>query len=80
MNDSNFNFHQSTCKMVSKLNVKPFHRVNSPLDAPVMRRLPSGVHCKNELEVNKLKFNFHFTIDLHKHKILASGLYLKQHE
>ena len=30
--------------MVSKLKVRPFHKVNSPLDAPVMRRRPSGVH------------------------------------
>lgn len=34
-----------TCKIVSKLNVSPFHRVNSPLDAPVTSRLPSGVHA-----------------------------------
>lgn len=34
-----------TCNIVSKLNVSPFHRVNSPLDAPVTRRRPSGVHC-----------------------------------
>ena len=34
-----------TCKMVSKLKVSPFHRVNSPLEAPVTRRRPSGVHC-----------------------------------
>lgn len=33
-----------TCKIVSKLNVSPFHRVNSPLDAPVIKRRPSGVH------------------------------------
>lgn len=33
-----------TCKMVSKLKVRPFHSVNSPLEAPVTRRLPSGVH------------------------------------
>lgn len=32
------------CKIVSKLNVRPFHNVNSPLDEPVMRRRPSGVH------------------------------------
>lgn len=35
-----------TCKMVSKLKVSPFHRVNSPLEAPVTRRRPSGVHCR----------------------------------
>lgn len=34
-----------TCKIVSKLNVSPFHSVNSPDDAPVTRRLPSGVHA-----------------------------------
>lgn len=33
-----------TCKMVSKLKVSPFHKVNSPLEAPVTSRLPSGVH------------------------------------
>lgn len=33
-----------TCKIVSKLKVSPFQRVNSPLDAPVTRRRPSGVH------------------------------------
>lgn len=32
--------------MVSKLNVKPFHKVNSPELAPVTNRLPSGVHAK----------------------------------
>lgn len=30
--------------MVSKLKVSPFQSVNSPLDAPVTKRLPSGVH------------------------------------
>lgn len=30
--------------MVSKLKVSPFHKVNSPLEAPVTNRLPSGVH------------------------------------
>lgn len=30
--------------MVSKLNVNPFQRVNSPDEAPVTSRLPSGVH------------------------------------
>lgn len=34
-----------TCRIVSKLNVKPFHNVNSPELAPVTRRLPSGVHA-----------------------------------
>ena len=34
-----------TCNIVSKLKVSPFHKVNSPLDAPVTRRRPSGVHC-----------------------------------
>ncbi|KAI4786857.1 hypothetical protein KUCAC02_036847 [Chaenocephalus aceratus] len=37
--------------MVSKLKVSPFHRVNSPLEAPVTSRRPSGVHCR-EQEVN----------------------------
>lgn len=30
--------------MVSKLKVSPFHKVNSPLEAPVTNLLPSGVH------------------------------------
>lgn len=35
-----------TWRMVSKLKVSPFQRVNSPLDAPVINRRPSGVHWK----------------------------------
>jgi len=35
-----------TCRIVSKLNVSPFHNVNSPLEAPVIRRLPSGVQVR----------------------------------
>lgn len=31
--------------MVSKLNVNPFHSVNSPELAPVTNRLPSGVQA-----------------------------------
>lgn len=31
-------------RMVSKLKARPFHRVNSPLWAPVKTRRPSGVH------------------------------------
>ena len=31
--------------MVSKLNVRPFQRVNSPLVEPVSMRRDSGVHC-----------------------------------
>lgn len=34
-----------TCKIVSKLNVKPFHSVNSPELAPVTKRRPSGVQA-----------------------------------
>lgn len=30
-------------RMVSKLNVRPFHAVNSPLVEPVSMRRPSGV-------------------------------------
>lgn len=33
------------CKIVSKLNVRPFHSVNSPLVEPVSIRRASGVHC-----------------------------------
>ena len=32
--------------MVSKLKVSPFHSVNSPEDAPVIKRRPSGVQAK----------------------------------
>jgi hypothetical protein len=32
--------------MVSKLKVKPFHKVNSPLVDPVSTLRPSGVHCE----------------------------------
>ena len=35
-----------TCRMVSKLKVSPFQRVNSPLEAPVMSRRPSGVQAR----------------------------------
>lgn len=31
------------CRMVSKLNVRPFHKVNSPEALPVSTRRPSGV-------------------------------------
>lgn len=34
-----------TCRIVSKLKVKPFQRVNSPELAPVTKRLPSGVQA-----------------------------------
>jgi hypothetical protein len=34
--------------MVSKLKVSPFHNVNSPLDAPVINLLPSGVHVRQK--------------------------------
>ena len=33
-----------TCRMVSKLKVNPFQSVNSPLEAPTIRRRPSGDH------------------------------------
>lgn len=45
----------STCRMVSKLNVSPFHRVNSPLEAPVTRRRPSGVHWREQ--INRLSIS-----------------------
>lgn len=35
----------NTWRIVSKLKVRPFQRVNSPLEAPVTNLLPSGVHC-----------------------------------
>ena len=34
-------------RMVSKLNVSPFHSVNSPLVDPVKTRRHSGVHCSS---------------------------------
>merc|ERR1740137_97250 len=37
------------CRMVSKLKVSPFHRVNSPLEAPVIRRRPSGVQDRQKM-------------------------------
>jgi hypothetical protein len=37
-----------TCNIVSKLKVSPFHRVNSPLEAPVTNLLPSGVHWRRK--------------------------------
>lgn len=37
-----------TCNIVSKLKVSPFHKVNSPLEAPVTNRLPSGVHWERK--------------------------------
>lgn len=36
---------QPTCRIVSKLKVKPFQSVNSPELAPVISRRPSGVHA-----------------------------------
>lgn len=38
-----------TCRIVSKLKVRPFHKVNSPLDAPVTRRRPSGVQSTQKM-------------------------------
>ena len=38
-----------TCKIVSKLKVSPFHSVNSPEEAPVTRRRPSGVQAKQNM-------------------------------
>ena len=40
-----FNCWYITCKIDSKLKVRPFQSVNSPLTAPVINRLPSGTHC-----------------------------------
>ena len=37
------------CKIVSKLKVSPFHRVNSPLEAPVISLLPSGVQERQNI-------------------------------
>ncbi len=44
-----------TWRMVSKLNVSPFHNVNSPLDAPVTSLRPSGVHCTQDTINCRLK-------------------------
>lgn len=38
-----------TCKMVSKLNVNPFQRVNSPDEAPVTNLRPSGVQAMQNI-------------------------------
>lgn len=38
-----------TCNIVSKLKVRPFQRVNSPDDAPVTSRLPSGVQAMQKI-------------------------------
>lgn len=40
-----------TCNIVSKLKVSPFHKVNSPLEAPVTNRLPSGVHWGKKKDI-----------------------------
>mmetsp|Transcript_10763 Transcript_10763/g.39534 ORF Transcript_10763/g.39534 Transcript_10763/m.39534 type:complete len:244 (+) Transcript_10763:351-1082(+) len=42
------------CRMVSKLNVRPFHSVNSPVCAPVSSRRPSGVHTSAQIGVRIL--------------------------
>jgi len=34
---------KKTCNIVSKLKAVPFHKVNSPDEAPVIKRFPSGV-------------------------------------
>lgn len=39
------------CKIVSKLNVVPFHNVNSPVEVPVNSLLPSGVHYEYKLVI-----------------------------
>ena len=38
-----------TCNIVSKLNVRPFQRVNSPELAPVINLLPSGVQERQNI-------------------------------
>ena len=53
--------------MVSKLNVRPFHNVNSPLEAPVISRLPSGVHYKQTLRIITEQS------DTHKHTLPADN-------
>lgn len=42
-----------TWRIVSKLNVRPFHSVNSPVYAPVIKRRLSGVHLPSKLQSNK---------------------------
>lgn len=54
-----------TCKMVSKLKVSPFHSVNSPLEAPVTRRRPSGVHCTETHSAIRAAFDTQRT---HRHQ------------
>lgn len=50
-------FDELTCKIVSKLKVCAFQRVNSPLEDPVRRRLPSGIHCCSKGKVGNRKKN-----------------------
>ena len=37
------------CRIVSKLKVSPFQSVNSPLEAPVISRRPSGVQDRQKI-------------------------------
>ena len=53
-----------TWRIVSKLKVSPFHRVNSPLEAPVINRRPSGVHYKVTLH-NQISFYDHADHGIH---------------
>ncbi len=59
------------CRMVSKLNVRPFQSVNSPLVDPVSMRRDSGVHyilLGRRLQLKDLekahKYNIHWTANL----------------
>ena len=53
-NGKNSLWNLLTCKIVSKLKVSPFHKVNSPLDAPVTNLRPSGVHYRHSKVTEKV--------------------------
>lgn len=57
------------CKIVSKLKVRPFHSVNSPLVEPVRTRRPSGVHYKNVRSLRAAK-NLRTVTTFTGHRIL----------
>lgn len=59
--------------MVSKLKVVPFHRVNSPVEAPVRILLPSGVHYVKQRYEMGLIVEFLYTSDIDGASDLVQG-------
>lgn len=57
--------------MVSKLKVNPFHNVNSPVEAPVTRRRPSGVHFEDQRTKHVEVKQYHTGID--RASVLVDG-------